>query len=279
MLLLLFLSPCINATIHIEKQSNESGRIHGNVYEASFFESPPIILAELVLETEGIKKTTHTGLLGGFQFKNLPIELTYTITASHPKYDTKVYTYTLSPDKPDLEVAMNLYRKDDSITRDINQDESCGGTIYGYTLESHDTWGAYSVPLALVDAGIKQTISGPIMGYYRITGLPFDQEITITASKKGYDSDTLKHTFTELRPTYYYCFDLQEDEDVTVKHIWNEEGTFTIMALAMNTDNSISPWETLSVTMPRNRATQTPFLNFLEQYPILYQLLQRFLQF
>jgi hypothetical protein len=214
MFILIILAPCINATIHTEKQSNETGRIHGNVYEASFFESPPIILAKLVLETEGIKKTTFSGILGGFQFNSLPIGLTYSITVSHHLYHTKVYTYTLSSNKPDLEVAMNLYRKDDSITKDIYQDESYGGTIFGYTLESHDTWGAYPVPLALVDAGIKQTISGPVMGYYRITGLPFDQEITIYACKKGYDSDILKYTFTELRPTYYYCFDLQGNEDV-----------------------------------------------------------------
>jgi hypothetical protein len=94
---------------------------------------------------------------------------------------------------------------------------TCGGTIYGYTLEFHDTWGAYPVPLALVDAGIKQTISDPIMGYYRITGLLFDKEITITASKIGYTSDTIRHTFTEGDQPYYYCFDLQEKDDHSVK--------------------------------------------------------------
>jgi hypothetical protein len=103
--------------------------------------------------------------------------------------------------------------KEGSKARTFYPDESYGGTIYGYTGEHFDTWGSSPVPFALVDAGIKKTISAFPMGYYRITGLPLNQEITITASKKGYHSDTLKHTFTELRPTYYYCFDLQEDED------------------------------------------------------------------
>ena len=221
-------------------------------------------------------KKVRCNIKGDYWILELPLDQTYNVTASAYRYFPQTKIVTLTENSPSRCVHFCLKKDYDSKARAINQDVSCGGTIYGHTLESHDTWGAYPVPLALVDAGIKQTISDPIMGYYRITGLPFDQEITITASKKGYDSDTLKHTFTELRPTYYYCFDLQEDEDVTVKHIWNEEGTFTIMALAMNTDNSISPWGTLSVTMPRNRATL--FLQFLEQYPILYQLLQSFLR-
>lgn len=102
-------------------------------------------------------------------------------------------------------------------TSNVDKESTCGGTIHGHTLESHDTWGAYPVPLALVDAGIKKTISGFPTGYYCITGLPFDQEITITASKIGYKSDTLRYTFTEKKNTYYYCFDLQEKEDDSVK--------------------------------------------------------------
>ena len=99
MLLLLFLSPCINATIQTEKQSNETGRIHGSVYEASFHESPPVVLAKLVLEAEGIKKTTYTGLLGGFQFKNLPVGLTCILISSFHISDgmTDLMTFSKMP--------------------------------------------------------------------------------------------------------------------------------------------------------------------------------------
>jgi hypothetical protein len=195
MLLGIILVPCINATIHTEKQSNEPGRIHGNVYEASFFESPPVILAELVLETEGIKKTTFTGLLGGFEFNDLPIGLTYTITASHPQYHTKVYSYTLSPDKPDLEVAMNLYKKDDrSKVNTINDESTCLGSIYGNAGTSYG-WGFSPVGLVKVEAGGKSTISSPIMGFYKIRNLPLGT-YTITGTKRGYDTftDTVKLT-------------------------------------------------------------------------------------
>lgn len=61
-------------------------------------------------------------------------------------------------------------------------------------------------------------------------------------------------------------------------HTWSEQGTYTIEAKAKDTFGAESDWTTLSVSMPRNRAMQIPFLQFLQQYPILYQLLQRFLQ-
>ncbi|MCK4365279.1 MAG: PKD domain-containing protein [Thermoplasmatales archaeon] len=70
--------------------------------------------------------------------------------------------------------------------------------------------------------------------------------------------------------------------DVKVKHTWSTQGTYIIKAKAEDTNGLVGPEGTLSVSMPRNRATQRPFLqflqNFLEQYPILFQLLQRFLR-
>lgn len=68
-------------------------------------------------------------------------------------------------------------------------------------------------------------------------------------------------------------------EDVTVKHTWSKEGDFSVVALAMNADGTIGPWGTLEVTMPVNNVVNRPILKFLEQYPILYHLLQRFFQF
>ena len=63
----------------------------------------------------------------------------------------------------------------------------------------------------------------------------------------------------------------------TESHTWNIENTYTIKAKAMDTHGAQSDWAELEVTIPRNKAINTPFLNFLEQYPILYQLLLRFL--
>jgi len=140
---------------------------------------------------------------------------------------------TLTPDEK-----LNIKSTSKILNKEETEDSSCGGTIYGYTIESHDTWGAYPVPFALVDAGIKQTISGPVMGNYRITGLPLNQEITITASKRGYDSDTIKHTFTEGNPEHFYCFDLQEKENYPIvkqKSFTLFEKLFSLIPTGSNT--------------------------------------------
>ena len=195
-----------------EIQTCDLGSVSGSVYIHCFPPPEYIQGAKLVLEGDYISRTTFSGLLGNFRFNLVEIGRQYTLTATHPKFKTVIETFTLSDEEPNLRIDISMTGKEGSKARTINSDESCGGTIYGYTIESHDTWGAYPIPLALVDAGIKKTISSPL-SYYRITGLPFDQEITITASKKGHHSDTLKHTFTEKKSTYYYCFDLQEKEN------------------------------------------------------------------
>jgi len=199
-----------------EKQTCNLGSVSGSVTIHCF---PPVEYiqgAKLVLEGEHISRTTFSGLLGNFRFNFVEVGRQYTLTATHPKFKTFTETFTLSEEEPNLRIGIAMLGKDGSKARTINSDASCGGTIYGYTIESHDTWGAYPVPLALVDAGVKKTISAPVMGTYQITGLPFDQEITITASKIGYKSDTIRYTFTEEKHTYFYSFDLQEKENYPV---------------------------------------------------------------
>ena len=65
----------------------------------------------------------------------------------------------------------------------------------------------------------------------------------------------------------------------TGSHTWAEQGDYNITAKAKDVNGLIGPEGILSVTMPRNRAIMNiPFLNFLENHPILYQLLLRFLR-
>ena len=135
--------------------------------------------------------------------------------------------------------------KDNSKVKTLNpEDKSFGGTIYWYTGDHFDTWGSTPVPLVLVDAGVKKTISGFPMGSYRLTGLPLNQEITITASKTGYKSDTLKHTFTDLHPNYYYCFDLKEKDESSQK----ERNTVFLKNLLTSTFFSSDTWSNLLST-------------------------------
>jgi hypothetical protein len=62
-------------------------------------------------------------------------------------------------------------------------------------------------------------------------------------------------------------------EGVTLSHAWSEEGTYTIRA-RVKYSYGVSDWGTLTVTMPRNRATYNSLLlRFLERFPILQKLL------
>ena len=66
---------------------------------------------------------------------------------------------------------------------------------------------------------------------------------------------------------------------VSTSHSWSSQGTYNIMVMAEDINGAQSLWSNpLSVTMPRNRAIQTLFLNFLQNHPMLFQLLQRFLK-
>ena len=78
-------------------------------------------------------------------------------------------------------------------------------------------------------------------------------------------------------PGEYWLGPFASGEEVTISHTFYKQGTYSISAKAMSGGGQ-SDWATLEVTMPRNRAVNNPFLNFLQQYPILYQLLLRFLQ-
>jgi len=66
-------------------------------------------------------------------------------------------------------------------------------------------------------------------------------------------------------------------EERVFSHTWDEQGDFTIKVKAKDTYDAESDYGTLDVTMPRTRAIQRPFFNFLQNHPILYQLLQRLL--
>jgi len=64
----------------------------------------------------------------------------------------------------------------------------------------------------------------------------------------------------------------------TAKHIWSAEDDYTIKAKAKDTYDAESGWSTLEVSMPKNKAINTPFLNFLENHPHMFSLLRQLLR-
>lgn len=67
-------------------------------------------------------------------------------------------------------------------------------------------------------------------------------------------------------------------EEITVSHTWDKDGLYILKAKAKDIYDCESEWERLSIVMPRNRAINRPFFNFLENHPNLFPILQQLLQ-
>jgi len=66
-------------------------------------------------------------------------------------------------------------------------------------------------------------------------------------------------------------------EEITVSHTWNTNGLYILKAKAKDICDCESEWGRLPIVMPRNRAINTPFLNFLQNHPNLFPILRQLL--
>jgi len=65
----------------------------------------------------------------------------------------------------------------------------------------------------------------------------------------------------------------------SASHTWKTKGNYNIKVKAKDTHCSESVWsDSLTVTMPRTRAINTPLLKFLENHPNLFPILQLLFQ-
>ena len=113
---------------------------------------------------------------------------------------------------------------------------------------------------------------------------------TIEGKTSGKAGTSYLYTFTSTDPnedqvSYYIKWDDGSITDWTAfqasgppgydeSHTWDEQGTYTIEAKAVDVFGAESEWGELTVTMPRNRAmTNLLLLRFLEQFPILQKIL------
>jgi hypothetical protein len=75
------------------------------------------------------------------------------------------------------------------------------------------------------------------------------------------------------------CVPWDNGETVEIKHMWKITGTYEITARVMDVYGEWSEWsDPLSVSMPKNKAINSPFLRFLEQHPHMFPLLQQLLE-
>ena len=66
-------------------------------------------------------------------------------------------------------------------------------------------------------------------------------------------------------------------EDIVASHTWAEEGVYTITAYAEDSEGMTGPETTKDVNMPRNKAINTPLLNWLQSHPNIFPIIQRLL--
>jgi len=117
---------------------------------------------------------------------------------------------------------------------------------------------------------------------------------TIDGPKTGSAGTSYPYTFTSIDPdgddvSYFIRWGDGEETDWTTfqasgppgyieSHSWDTQGTYIIQAKAKDIYDAESEWGELQVTMPRNKAISRPLLNFLENHPNLFPLLQKLIQ-
>ncbi len=119
-------------------------------------------------------------------------------------------------------------------------------------------------------------INGPIEG---VTEVQYNYTI-VSSDPNG---DDIYYYINWGIPSYYASFlgffpsDLVEigpissGEEITINHIWEGQGKYTIRVRAKDSNNLVSPWSELEVTMPNSKNI---FLQgWLNRFPILHKIL------
>jgi len=122
------------------------------------------------------------------------------------------------------------------------------------------------------------------------------EEPSISGPSNGEPRNEYSFTFTATDPEggygdkVSYCIDWDDGSSlewtdfvssgtgVTRQHTWSSRNQFTIKAKTKDLNGAESGWATKSFSTPKNKPyINTPFMQFLQQHPLIYQLLQRFL--
>lgn len=146
----------------------------------------------------------------------------------------------------------------------------CYSTLYGFTLYGDPSLRLYPISNPPEKPG---TPDGPNSGRIKT-------EYMYKTSSIEPDGDQIRYLFEwgdgNKTITEYY----PSGETVSISYKWNEQGTFNIQVSAQDEHGAWSDWsDPLSVSIPKNKSNiSTIFLNLLQQYPLIYQLLQRLMQ-
>ena len=115
---------------------------------------------------------------------------------------------------------------------------------------------------------------------------------SINGPSTGQKDTEYEYTFSTLDPDgddLYYYIEWGDDkieewigpydtgENLMVSHIWDEEDIYIIRVKVKDEFGAESDWATLEISVPKIKGINLIFLRFLDQYPNLLPLLQKFL--
>jgi len=116
--------------------------------------------------------------------------------------------------------------------------------------------------------------TGPTEG---TTGLYYNYSTSTTDP----DNDFLCYNFSWGDGTYNEIYYNYPGELVTISHNWSVDGTYSLKVKVRDSigARTWSDWsDPLEISMPKNKAINTPFLRFLENHPHLFPLLRQLLE-
>ena len=215
LLLVVIIAPSINASVTKKSIVNSNNQVQNDVGTIRGctitygFEPNNIIGAKVVLEGDNIaKRVTYTGLLGKFEFKNVPLGWQYTVTVSHRKYETKSKTVVLTEKEPDVFLMFTLALKDDILSKstyeelEIHQDSGKYGRVSGFVHTAGFPPYTYISGAKIVLEGglIKRITFSGLLGLYRFNFVEIGTPYILTASHPDYETET--KTFTISADTF-----------------------------------------------------------------------------
>lgn len=115
--------------------------------------------------------------------------------------------------------------------KNINSEPVCFGSIYGYT-GGHHGWQCYPLPRTrvVVRTGgevVGMDISSIFFCYYKIQNLPINQTYTVTASYRGFYSETKVVKLTLNKPNVEVGFSLERKPDDDNVNIHGNSNTYS----------------------------------------------------
>ena len=117
----------------------------------------------------------------------------------------------------------------------------------------------------------KPTINGPTSG-------KSGEEYTYTAVSTDPDGDMIRYKWDWGDGNISYTHHMNSGTTYSASHTWENKGTYEVKVQVADIKWVDSEWsDPLVVSMPKNKAINTPFLQFLAQHPHLFPLLRQLL--